>query len=502
MKKFLFSLLIISNLFTCFAAEIEQPLLPAAIDNIEHTYTVEIEGQEPFIIRTRQTNLFKLGMIRESARLYPEERTIALRDNFSRHNFENLIAYLNIDSLEVIHHMGIDNLRRSFLSHCSPDEFVGLIQTMDALLLDVEERYEIIEFALKKLNFESFKQLIERHLLHGSSETISIILKEMQLAALGADEIAKRDLAHPTHLGAEKVTLLKENGLWNVEISIEDLYNNAATRDLLNPYPFNKLNLSNRFITNLNGSHLIPDSNRIRFFLLNNNQLTYIAPAAFTSMPTLQMLYLDHNHLTAIDSTVFNSTPLLLFLSLDNNQLTNLDPALFANTPHLRYLDLGINKLTTINPNMLSQLPLLKSLCLSNNQITELAPTAFSNKPELKNLWLDSNRIAEIKRGTFDNLPRLEKLSLFGNPLKNIPVLPNFSWKKSLGVSMALGVAGLLALHYTHESTPATRAIITLASLIGGPVAVTGIEYRNYKFNLIKFRRLHADVLPTCEVIL
>ncbi len=180
----------------------------------------------------------------------------------------------------------------------------------------------------------------------------SKVLKRMQMAAILHADVAKRDLSHPENLGAEKVALLRSNGLWNIEISIQDLLDNPATRHLLtlaNEYGKVVIILRNLFITSLNGLNAVPGIDRVEWLSLSENQLTTLSVGAFANMPQLQRLSLANNKLTELTPGAFASLPQLQRLYLYNNQLTTVAADTFAQLPHLENLYLHKNPLTEEN---------------------------------------------------------------------------------------------------------------------------------------------------------
>ncbi len=269
-------------------------------------------------------------------------------------------------------------------------------------------------------NFTPEKIAQNRYLF--DSVTTSKVLKKMQMAAILHDDIAKRDLAHPENLGAEKVTLLKDNGLWD-GISIQDLYDNQATRHLLN---FNNdfgeitLDLSNLFITSLEGLVNIPGLDTVQSLFLYSNQLTTLAADTFSNLPQLRILGLNNNQLTTLAAGTFTNLPQLRILDLSNNQLTALAAGTFTNLPQLERLYLENNQLTTLAVGAFSNLPQLKELDLENNQLTTLAADTFSNLPQLRHLSLDHNQLTTVAAGAFSNLPQLKELYLDHNQLTTV----------------------------------------------------------------------------------
>ncbi len=278
------------------------------------------------------------------------------------------------------------------------------------------------------------------------SVATSKILKKMQMAAILHYDFEKRDLAHAENLGAEKVALLKEHDLWNIEISIQDLYDNSATRHLLvvNHPVAGDLDLSDRFISSLEGLGTIPGINTVQSIDFNNNQITTLAAGVFNNLPELYRLNLSNNQITTIAADVFSNLPRLVSLYLGNNQITIVAAGAFNNLPEL------------------------KKLCFANNQITTVVSGAFSNLPQLRSMNFSDNRLTTFSTDAFINV-RPSDLICFENKFNDSP----FASKKGLKRLGLLSLAGLSALKYNGIPKEASISFVTFTLLM---IIVTMID--------------------------
>lgn len=83
------------------------------------------------------------------------------------------------------------------------------------------------------------------------------------------------------------------------------------------------LDLSNLKINSLEGLNRINNLHKIKYLVLNNNQITYINPDAFIGLEHLIDIELNDNHIDSIAIDAFTKLPHLNKLELKNNFLTD-----------------------------------------------------------------------------------------------------------------------------------------------------------------------------------
>ncbi|XP_040009255.1 extracellular matrix protein 2 [Xiphias gladius] len=151
------------------------------------------------------------------------------------------------------------------------------------------------------------------------------------------------------------------------------------------------------------------------------NNITSLAPQAFSDLPNLDTLDLSKNKL---DDESFSQDPLsnltnLKKLNLDGNQLTRI-PALPLS---LEELKINSNNLSKLTPCCFKGLMNLLTLELKENSLHEgsVSPLAFRPLKRLLNLQLDNNRLRSLPLGL---PPSLQELKINGNLIEDVPEKP------------------------------------------------------------------------------
>lgn len=290
----------------------------------------------------------------------------------------------------------------------------------------------------------------------------------------------------PSHIPLNTHTLRLQSNL------ISDL-DTSALQKLPN---LTDLDLSqNRF----NHIRTITQSRPLRSLLslhLEENHLSHLPDASFTSLPVLQELFLSHNNFHTIAPGAFSSLDNLLRLHINNNRLTTIDPRWFNALPRLEVLMLGGNPVEALPEQGFVALKSLRSLVLGgmglrglaekaldgldeleslsfyDNQLTKVPTQALRRVPGLKFLDLNKNRIKliqtgdfrdmvhlkelglnnmedliSIEKGALENLPELTKLEITNNPRLSY-IHPHAFLKLSRLESLMLNSNSLSALHH------------------------------------------------------
>ncbi len=426
MKKKLFSILCLLTASYCNAAEQEErsrkrsaspaaeqeeatkkradvtALAPSLPDHfhVEFSYGIVLENVPKNVINhynTLQNMLDDLG---------EDNNEIFFVPGCSKESFLDLDAYREKEQVD----------RSAYLATLNNAQILSLIKTADYLELnDAADAYtDLMHRALKTFTVEQLKEQINLF----DREALQKALKRMQLAAIANTNIVKRNLEHESNLGEEKVIVLKDNFLWNIKISIQDLYDNQATKDLLAFMMDNGLvilDLENLFLTSLDGFQVLPNLETVQALLLSNNQLTTLDKTLLSHLPVLQNLSLHTNNLTTLLPNTFADLPLLQHLDLANNDVTAVDVAAFTNLQSLTWLNLNNNRLTTLHKSTFNHVPQLVELDLGSNVLTELDPLIFNTIPHLELLDLSDNELETVHPHTFAHLDSLQELELGGN---------------------------------------------------------------------------------------
>ncbi len=422
---------IILSLYFCTAVAAESEALQA--EPLKESFTVHITGQKPFTLRTTREALYRLNMIKQSFECAPETTDIFLREDFSKEDFELLIEYLQIDPLELDAFMNFKS--RSFLEHNNNYQIITPLAAAFGLTDELGHLTCLILYIFKKVPFPEFEEYIQK----ADGFAVTNVLKQLQLivfkhisqpmGSLEERDKEKRNLAGSMYLDVDRVACLKKLGLLNFTISVADLYTDEETRHLVTPRDMagcKALNLSNLFITHLDGIETVPNPEEILAIFLNSNQIKTFKQSHFAPFTQLQIL----------DST--------------DNHIETIEPTTFSFSPHLKELCFRNNKIHTLTSDTFASLPNLEKLWLDYNEITTIAPATFRPLSKLRWLYLNDNHISTIERNTFASLPQLDTLWLFNNPLEE-PKLPHRSFWKRL-------------FKKTDTTTPKdTLAITTLA---------------------------------------
>ncbi|XP_010773062.1 leucine-rich repeat neuronal protein 2-like [Notothenia coriiceps] len=169
---------------------------------------------------------------------------------------------------------------------------------------------------------------------------------------------------------------------------------------------------------------------------MEENHLSHLPEASFSSLTALQELFLSHNNLHVIAPGAFTDLTSLLRLHLNNNRLTTVDPRWFRALPNLEVLMLGGNPvealpergflalkslrslvlggmgLRGLAENALEGLEGLESLSFYDNLLTKVPTKALIKVPGLKFLDLNKNRIKLVETGDFRDMVDLKELGL------------------------------------------------------------------------------------------
>ncbi len=214
-------------------------------------------------------------------------------------------------------------------------------------------------------------------------------------------------------------TNIKDNSITSIPNNIPDegtvyLYQNAIVQVLS---------------TDLQG---IPSLSSLR---LDKNDITYVAPDAFSNNLNLRTLYLQNNELENItfgnellvlttvklDTNSLNKMPVLCCIfpllssfSLQNNHITDIHSEYFSKLPALLTLNLGKNGLTSFE--FYSQdFPVLKTLTLSENDFPSMPNMTIQS---LEILTMETNGFTTVEKNYIsDRLPQLKQLKLKSNEL-------------------------------------------------------------------------------------
>lgn len=146
----------------------------------------------------------------------------------------------------------------------------------------------------------------------------------------------------------------------------------------------NKLDLTNMYLSSLEGLRNIPNISSVTSLWLIDNKLQQIQQNIFDGLYNLQSLNLRNNQLQQIQSNAFIGLQNLQLLDLADNKLHQIQPNAFNGLQNLEKLELQDNQLQQINPQVFAGLQNLQGLFLYNNLLTSENITAILTAlPEL-----------------------------------------------------------------------------------------------------------------------
>ncbi|KAL5007409.1 hypothetical protein ScPMuIL_016215 [Solemya velum] len=163
------------------------------------------------------------------------------------------------------------------------------------------------------------------------------------------------------------------------------------------------LGLDGNQIQMVSARHLFPLAISPDFMHLNlsNNVLTYIEPAALSTLQSLKILELHRNSISSIYWQEFNGIPALLHLDLHQNELSELISKSFVNLQKLTELRLHSQKtpMTKIAFDAFVDIGAeLKNLFVSDNSLTTFPHQVLQegSYPKLQYMYADHNLIKNV----------------------------------------------------------------------------------------------------------
>ncbi|XP_040014855.1 leucine-rich repeat neuronal protein 2 [Xiphias gladius] len=153
---------------------------------------------------------------------------------------------------------------------------------------------------------------------------------------------------------------------------------------------------------------------------LEENHLSHLPEASFSSLPALQELFLSHNNLHLMAPGAFTGLDSLLRLHINNNRLTTVDPRWFRALPRLEVLMLGGNPVEALPERGFPALKSLRSLVLGGMGLRGLAEKALEGLDGLESLSFYDNLLTKVPTQALRRVPGLKFLDLNKNRIKLI----------------------------------------------------------------------------------
>ena len=160
-----------------------------------------------------------------------------------------------------------------------------------------------------------------------------------------------------------------------------------------------------------------PPHVKLKSLELQDNLLTDVDGATFSSLKNISILYLSNNQLSNIPVDLFTRLENLTRLSLKNNSIRTLGAGTFAGLENLQMLDLSDNYLRNLPNNTFQDNLKLDYILLDNNNLNEMGSNLFSHLNLLKTIDLTMNNLTFIHQGTFTGLANLGFIYIYGNQI-------------------------------------------------------------------------------------
>uniref|UniRef100_A0A3B1K3N7 Proline and arginine rich end leucine rich repeat protein n=1 Tax=Astyanax mexicanus TaxID=7994 RepID=A0A3B1K3N7_ASTMX len=201
------------------------------------------------------------------------------------------------------------------------------------------------------------------------------------------------------------------------------------------PFRTHYLYLQNNYIDSVSADSF-NNATDLKWINLGNNRVRSIDKQVFEKLPNLLYLYMERNQLKEVPSALPTS---LEQLRLSRNQISKVAPGAFSKMEHLVLLDLHHNKISDSNlgKNVFKDLKNLIQLNLAHNILRKMPPNIPNS---IFQLFLDRNNIEDIPENYFKDFSNLAFVRLNYNQLsdKGLP-------------KMVFNVSTLLDLHLAHN---------------------------------------------------
>uniref|UniRef100_A0A3P9J827 Ig-like domain-containing protein n=1 Tax=Oryzias latipes TaxID=8090 RepID=A0A3P9J827_ORYLA len=155
---------------------------------------------------------------------------------------------------------------------------------------------------------------------------------------------------------------------------------------------------------------------------LSQNRFSHVRMLTQSSpLPSLLSLHLEENHLSHLHNASFSSLPVLQELFLSHNNLRSIAPGAFFGLNYLLRLHINNNRLTTVDPQWFRALPRLEVLMLGGNPVDALPEKGFVALKSLRSLVLGGMGLRGVAEKALEGLESLESLSFYDNLLNKVP---------------------------------------------------------------------------------
>ncbi len=401
MKKFLLSIVCLSSLLSCSAAQsaAAQEVLRRDLGAEEMQKLIFVDDEEKELVVPTETCKKFITLANLIGDLKEQEEPIPVT-HCTKQTFEDLVNYV---SRELF-------LRKEFAQGLYYTRLIAMIKMSDYLGLQEIIRNEplILEYSSYPLTFYAFAYFNEAQFRECITEInpslVHEVLRKMQLDVLFSKSTGLRDLAHQNNLGIAKFALLKSAGLYDFKLSLDyilkkrtKLFNSEVLPERTSGGEV-VLDLSRFSLTSLEGLEKIRNINKVTRLILTANRLTAIDASDFACCPRLQYLYLGYNQLTELSPITFAQLPYLRCVHLNHNLFKSRNEFFLKNLLGIVAI-IGIAGLAGLRYN---DTPLIAPLVM----FSAVGGSLFNGSPDAK------NDILEIEKGIRQNVPTDCRISM------------------------------------------------------------------------------------------
>lgn len=153
--------------------------------------------------------------------------------------------------------------------------------------------------------------------------------------------------------------------------------------------------------------------------LMINSTVNTLIPNFLHELSNLKAFRVHKTDLTKISQIVEKEASNIEYLNFGHNQVSVIAPNAFTNLPKLRFLYLNDNSLSVISDTTFDSLESVQVIWLNNNKLREISDKLFSQNLKLNRLKLQYNQITFIEDKAFEKatsaVGNLKKLDLRGN---------------------------------------------------------------------------------------
>ena len=376
------------------------------------------------LVELKFINLFS-NQIRNLSFLFNEKYFNLERINLNMNQLKNVasFSFSNLSKLSLIYldENLIETLETNSFYNLSKIELISLRKNRIKSIADFLFHFLKLDFSLDLFGNKNISQIYSNSMsnvfyAYISYESIcsltnyNFVWLQMETLNLGKNEI--RTINENTIKGTFSYLLLDNN-----LISLFETNSFGQMSNLIEIY------FSKNLIKKLDFHYAFRfQISTLEFIDFSHNQIEFIDGFNFFSkFPNLESLDLAFNQFHSLSNTYFLNLFRLKYLILNNNQILTIENGTFSYLKNLLLLDLSQNLIYNLGGNIVfDQLSNLRNLILSSNQIEQISMNDFRGLSSLLSLDLRRNQINQVEEKSFLFLRNIILLKLGSNKLKSL----------------------------------------------------------------------------------